>query len=90
MKHRRRSKKIKFLRQMFEPSFILKEKFKVGKHTTPLFFYDSRIAIFFGEYDSSERKVIELEKLGVKIFNIPDSEDIFQSAGRLLYVVKSN
>lgn len=88
LKHWRRLKKIKILRKIFEQSYNIKEDYKVGKYTIPFFFYDGRIAVYFGEYNSSENKVIELEKSGVKIFNIPDNEDIFQTVGRLLYVVR--
>lgn len=86
----KRHKKVKQLSAIFEPSYEIKKNFKISKHTLCMLFPKYRLAVEFGEYDNSSKRTIELEKAGLRIFNVPDMECIFQTAGRLLYIINNS
>lgn len=74
---------------VFETSYEIKYKHKLSrKITADMYFPTKNVAVLFGEYDNTDKNIIELEKLEIKIFNIPLDEDIFKTLGRLLYVLR--
>lgn len=84
-----RNRKARRLMTVFQSSVEIKRNFKVSKQNIALLIPKYRIAIEFGEYDNTSKKIMELEKAGLRVVNIPDSENAYSAAGRLLYIIKN-
>ena len=85
----KRRQKVRRLANIFEKCFEIQRNCKVLNYKIPLLFPKQKIAVEFGGYDRYNTKTINLEKTGIRIFNIPDNEDVFHTAGRLLYVINN-
>lgn len=75
--------------QVFQSSYDIKKNYKILKYNAALLFPKYRVLVEFGEYNKDSKKTIELEKAGLKIFNVPNGECIFLTCSRLLYVLKN-
>jgi hypothetical protein len=89
MNHYKRCRKDRRLVYIFQSTYEIKKNFKINKHKVAILFPKERVAVEFGEYDNSSKRIMELEKSGLHVFNIPDNEDVFSAASRLLYILKS-
>lgn len=86
----RNYRKTVHIKEIFEKTYEMQFKSKLGKNIVlPILFPRQKLCVIFGDYDNTDKKIIEIEESGIKVLNIPQSEDLYKSCGRLLYVLKS-
>lgn len=87
----RKRRILRKINTIFESTFEIKHNAKLSKTILcDMYFPNQKIAVIFGDYDSTNKNIIELEKTDIKIFNIPYKEDIFLTSSRLLFVLTHN
>lgn len=86
----KRSRKTAHIREIFEKAYEMQFKVKLGKNIVmPILFPRQKLCIIHGEYDNTNKNIIEMEESGIKVFNIPYHEDVYKTCGRLLFILKS-
>lgn len=75
---------------MFETAYEIKKDVKIDHYNYPLMFPKYNLVVVFGEYQKKDKKIATAEELGYKVFNLPDRENVYTAAGRLLYVLNNN
>lgn len=83
----KRRRLIRKIQEIFSSAFQSQIKMKIGKDYVPLIFPKYQLALIFECNEDVQKRKLELEKIGVKVFVIGNNEDIFKIINRLIYIL---